>query len=213
MSFELIIHQTREYYNEKLKTHGATPYGVDWNSSESQKLRFEQLLKVCRQDEMFSINDYGCGYGALVDYMLEQAYQFDYYGYDISSEMITTAKARYENLENCEFFSDLSFLRDADYTLASGIFNVKQQTPNDKWLGYLKSTLQEMANKSQKGFAFNVLTSYSDPEYLRQDLYYADPLFLFDYCKKNFSRFVTLLHDYPLYEFTILVRKNIANHV
>jgi hypothetical protein len=64
-----------------------------------------------------------------------------------------------------------------------------------------------MAQLSKKGFAFNILTGYSDPERQRADLYYADPLFFFDYCQKNFSRFVALLHDYPLYEFTILVKK------
>jgi hypothetical protein len=42
---------------------------------------------------------------------------------------------------------------------------------------------------------------------MRPDLYYADPLFLFDYCKTKFSTLVSLIHDYPLYEFTILVRK------
>ena len=39
------------------------------------------------------------------------------------------------------------------------------------------------------------------------DLFYADPLHLFDRCKRTYSRFVTLLHDYPLYEFTIIVRR------
>jgi hypothetical protein len=29
----------------------------------------------------------------------------------------------------------------------------------------------------------------------------------FDHCKRNFSRQVALLHDYGLWEFTILVRK------
>jgi len=38
-------------------------------------------------------------------------------------------------------------------------------------------------------------------------LYYADPIFLFEHCRRTFSRFVSLIHDYPLYEFTILVRK------
>jgi len=42
---------------------------------------------------------------------------------------------------------------------------------------------------------------------MREDLYYADPCFIFDYCKRNFSRNVALLHDYELYEFTIIVRK------
>jgi hypothetical protein len=62
-----------------------------------------------------------------------------------------------------------------------------------------------MAELSRRGFAFNVLTKYSDPERMRPDLYYADPLFLFNYCKKSFKS-VALLHDYPLYEFTILVK-------
>ena len=34
-------------------------------------------------------------------------------------------------------------------------------------------------------------------------------LFFFDFCKRNFSRNVALLHDYGLYDFTIIVRKNI----
>jgi hypothetical protein len=60
---------------------------------------------------------------------------------------------------------------------------------------------------STRGFSFNVLTSYSDEDKKRDYLYYADPLFLFDYCKRHFSRKVALLHDYPIYEFSILVRK------
>ena len=57
--------------------------------------------------------------------------------------------------------------------------------------------------------AFLLLTKYSEKEYMRDNLYYADPLFIFDYCKRNFSKQVALLHDYGLYEFTILVKKDI----
>ena len=39
-------------------------------------------------------------------------------------------------------------------------------------------------------------------------LYYADPCALFDYCKRNFSRNVALLHDYKIYDFTLIVRKS-----
>jgi hypothetical protein len=68
-------------------------------------------------------------------------------------------------------------------------------------------TIRQMSNLSYKGFAFNALTSYSDPQHVRPDLYYANPCFLFDYCKRNFFKQVVLLHDYGLYEFTIIVRK------
>ena len=197
-----ILKNTEQYYSEKIKTYGATPKGVDWNSPESQALRFDQLLNVCDPTVPFSINDYGCGYGALAEYMVETRYTFQYRGFDISVEMIAKARA----LGPYTFFSDRSLLTVADYTVASGIFNVKQQRSDEEWTAYMLHTLKDMAELSNKGFAFNVLTKYSDREYMRPDLYYADPLFLFDYCKRNFSRYVSLLHDYPLYEFTILVK-------
>jgi hypothetical protein len=42
---------------------------------------------------------------------------------------------------------------------------------------------------------------------MKDYLYYADPMKLFDHCKKKYSKKVAILHDYPLYEFTLLVRK------
>ena len=45
----------------------------------------------------------------------------------------------------------------------------------------------------------------SDPDRMRDDLYYADPCFFFDHCMRRFSRRVALLHDYELFDFTMLV--------
>jgi hypothetical protein len=41
---------------------------------------------------------------------------------------------------------------------------------------------------------------------MKDYLHYADPLFIFDYCKTYFSGFVLLKHDFTLDEFTIIVR-------
>ena len=207
MNFDQILMDAAQYYSKKIETYGPTPSGVDWNSAESQALRFEQLLKLCDTTQPFSINDYGCGYGALVDYLTERGYIFQYSGFDLSESMISQAKELHGNLSHCQFSTTESFLNVADYTVASGIFNVKQQTSNEAWQVYVLHTLNKMAQLNRKGFDFNIVTSYSDPERQRPDLYYADPLFFFDYCKKKFSRFVALLYDYPLYEFTILVKK------
>lgn len=204
---ENILLTVREYYTEKIRIHGMAPRGVDWNSQESQQLRFVQLMKIHNSQLAFSITDYGCGYGALVDYLVSRHYSYKYQGFDIAEEMIKQAKGRYDNQSQCEFYADSSELQQTDYVVASGIFNVKLQTNEAEWLEYLLTTLMQFNNLSRVGFAFNILTHYADPERMRTDLYYADPLFLFDYCKRKFSRFVTLLHDYPLYEFTILVRK------
>jgi SAM-dependent methyltransferase len=207
MKYTRILGNVGRYYSERIEIHGATPRGVDWNSSESQRLRFAQLLKLCDRDAPFAINDYGCGYGALADYLLEKGYSFRYYGFDISSRMIAKAIELHDAMDQVTFIGEERDLTEADYTVASGIFNVKLQTPAVEWESYLARTLATINTLSRRGFAVNFLTKYSDPEFMRPDLYYTDPLFVFDHCKTEFSRFVSLIHDYPLYEFTILVRK------
>lgn len=207
MIFDDILFQTKQYYDKKLDVYGPFPKGVDWNSAQSQELRFEQLLKIFNTSQYFTLTDYGCGYGALAGYLAEKGYQFEYNGFDISVHMIDAARAKYGSLKNCAFTSDEKDISITDYTVASGIFNVKMRTSDDAWKDYVLRTLGKLAEISKKGFAFNMLTKYSDPEFMRHNLFYADPLFLFDYCKKNFSRLIAVLHDYPLYEFTILVRK------
>jgi len=91
--------------------------------------------------------------------------------------------------------------------LASGIFNVRLGRSDAEWFDYLQTTLDVLDRTSSLGFAFNCLTSYSDEDKKRDYLYYADPCRLFDLCKRRYSRHVVLLHDYGLYEFTILVKK------
>lgn len=196
-----------DYYTSKLSNFGATPQGVDWNSQESQELRFDQLLKICKRNAQFSLTDIGCGYGYLCEYMNHKYHDFSYQGFDLSPQMITQAKERYSAYQYCQFYNDFNSLKIADYAVASGIMNVKLDNSNQDWEKYIFTILNNLYSLSRQGFSFNVLTSYSDTHLMKDSLYYADPARLFDYCKKNFSRNVAILHDYDLYEFTILVRK------
>lgn len=200
---DTITSAVKKYYSEKILTHGSIPQGVDWNTKDGQETRFEQLLKICDSNSFFSINDLGCGYGALYEYLTHRKYDIHYVGYDVSEAMLNAASNKFGN---AEFILSDKCQKKLDYTIASGIFNVKLTTSNSDWETYLLLILDNMFSMSNKGFAFNALSQYSDPEYRRQDLFYADPLFLFDYCKKKFSKNIALLHDYNLFEFTILVR-------
>ncbi len=202
-SFANILEKVADYYSGKVREHGPTPRGVDWNSAESQRLRFVQLLRMVPVGERFSINDYGCGYGGLLDVLEERGDLYDYTGFEISEAMLQEARQLHPAARFVEDDRDLPI---SDYTVASGIFNVRLDTPDSTWRDYIFNILGAMRQHSRRGFAFNVLTSYSDVEKQRKDLYYADPLFFFDHCQRNFSRHVALFHDYPLYEFTLAVR-------
>jgi len=202
-----ILTEIASYYGTKLAQFGESPQGVDWNSEESQILRFEQLCKIIEDPGDFSLNDIGCGYGALFDFLCQKYAAFYYLGVDVSDTMIRTAKNRYQHDSEARFMTTAIPDKVADYSIASGIFNVRLGRTNAEWSDYLEATLDVLDRNSCSGFAFNCLTSYSDRDKMRDYLYYADPCILFDLCKRRYSRQVALLHDYGLYEFTILVRK------
>lgn len=201
------LDHVKSYFDKRIREHGASPRGSDWNSETSQNIRFDQLLKVIEAPS-FSILDYGCGYGALADYLATKGFEAEYYGYDILESAIETARQAHQDKSRRSFFSDKARLPVCDYTVASGIFNFRGEQSFDDWTEYVVGVLNEFDRLSLRGFSSNFLTKYSDADRMRSDLYYADPLFLFDYCKQNFSNNIALLHDYQLYDFTLLIRKD-----
>jgi SAM-dependent methyltransferase len=194
-----------DYYARRLDEHGPTPAGVDWSSEQSQQLRFAQLLKLIDWQGSPALLDYGCGYGALAQQLIGDGLEFSYTGFDVAETMVEAARELVDD-RRCRFTADVRDLGEADYTLASGIFNVSLETDDESWHDYVGGVLDSIAALSGRGFAFNMLTRYADPPLMRANLYYADPGRYFRFCKERYSREVALLHDYQLYEFTIIVR-------
>ena len=205
MTHPQLVSTVAKYYASKLAQHGATPAGVDWNSEESQRLRFDQFMELV-SDRRASVCDYGCGYGALLDYLRARGHQGGYVGFDVAEAMVSEARTSHEADRAARFTSVRGDVPVVDFTIASGIFNVRLTTPANEWRAYVDETIRDLASLSRRGFGFNVLSSYSDPERRRSDLHYADPRELFDQCMERWPRRVALVHDYDLYEFTVTVR-------
>ncbi len=201
------LDKVKSYFTDKLNEHGATHKGVDYNSTESQEARFFQLLKVIDASQRYSLLDFGSGYGGMYDYLTRLGHDVHYVGYDIAEPMIAKGRELHPNNPDCLFTSRLEEIPMLDYAVVSGTFNMKLDADFDSWTRIVLEALNQMNARASKGIAFNMLTQYSDADRMRPDLYYADPCFFFDYCKRNFSRNVALLHDYNLYDFTILARK------
>lgn len=206
MTSDPIMDFVISYYKEKICEHGASPRGVDWKSAESQILRFSKLISMWSIESKSRVLDFGCGYGALLKYLQEQDIGCHYIGYDPTEEMITAARIKFGE-ESLERFSSSVPDTACEYAVASGLFNVKGNIDTKQFQQYILNNLKILNELTTTSFAFNMLTSYSDTHLMRSDLYYADPCFYFDYCKKEFSKSVTLLHDYNLYEFTMVVSK------
>jgi len=201
------LSKVKDYFIEKLAAHGATHRGVDYNSSEAQERRFFQLTKIIDASRKYSLLDFGSGYGGMYDYLLRLGHQLHYVGYDIAEPMALKGRALHPDNPDCCFTTKIQEVPLLDYAVLSGTFNMKLDASDESWTALVIDCLHQMNAHAAKGIAFNMLTSYSDAGHMRPDLYYGDPCFFFDYCKQHFARNVALLHDYNLYDFTILVRK------
>jgi len=199
-----------DYYDDKLREHGATPKGVDWNGEASQQLRFRQLAKIIAPGRPATITDLGCGYGALAEFLDGAGIDCHYLGVDASADMVAAARERLRGRANTELVVGNGCVRNTDYVVASGIFNCRLHFDDAAWFDFITATIDDMVAHADRAVAFNCLTIYSDADRMRDDLYYSDPCRLFDYCKRKHSRDVALWHDYGAYEFTIVVRKEPA---
>src|SRR2546422_823433 len=115
MPFQNLKDEVSSYYTDKLGIYGTTHRGVDWNSEASQVLRFDQLLRAFNLRQHFSLNDLGCGYGALCDYLQTKGYDFTYAGCDLSDAMIQAARQRFAASPTLQFIVG-DVLSQRDYT-------------------------------------------------------------------------------------------------
>src|SRR5437879_2672015 len=111
---EEILGKVERYYTRKFAEHGAAARGVDWNSAESQELRFVQLLRcVASATEPYSIIDFGCGYGALAEYLIRRGDPVSYLGVDLSAPMLDYARRRFQAKPKVQFTDISGDLRPA----------------------------------------------------------------------------------------------------
>jgi SAM-dependent methyltransferase len=202
-----ILFDVARYYGAKLAEHGPTARGVDWKDATSQHTRFDVLLTLV-EDPAASLLDYGCGYGALLQHARRKGFRGNYLGTDIEPKMIEAAQVLHQADANACFCVGDAPAKHYDYVIASGIFNVRLHYDLARWNSYMEETISRINRVAIRGFAFNCLTSYSHANWMRPDLHYADPLAWFNVCKTRYASAVALLHDYGLWEWTLIVRKD-----
>lgn len=201
------------YYTARVVRHGATPLGVDWSCHATQALRFVQLLKLCDFSRSFSLNDVGCGYGALVPFLAARHpdCEIDYLGIDLSRAMIGRARRRFA-APNRRFTVGAKSSRAADYSVASGIMNVNVGHARPAWEAFIMSMLRQMHETSRRGFAVNFISATAeqgaDEDAGVARLYRTAPEPWMDFCESELRCTVELVSNYGMKEFTLLIRRD-----
>ena len=193
-----------ETFFDSLTEHGDTHKGVGWPTRENQAIRFENALRLIEPgDRPFTVNDFGCGLAHMYEFIRDRGLPMSAYrGYDLSEKSLEVARERLG--DDAELIRADHLTENADYSFACGIFNTRLEAGDEEWSEFMKSVVLDLSEHSDRGFAFTSLSTYVD--YTEPQLFYADPLEWFRFCKEEISSRVSLLHDYPIYEWTICVR-------
>ncbi|KQT85435.1 class I SAM-dependent methyltransferase [Aurantimonas sp. Leaf443] len=203
-----ILSPVAAYYGRRLKRHGATPLGVDWTCVPSQELRFVQLLNVCDGQTGFSLNDLGCGYGALASFLdgRHPGRCIDYLGIDAAPAMVARGRRAFRGRADIAFACGEDSPRQADFGVASGIFNVCLDCPEPVWEGHVGRMLVRLSATSRRGFSVNFLAAH--PAIApRPGLYRTRPERWLAFCRDGLGGAVEVVTGYGLREFTLLVRR------
>jgi len=191
-----------EIYNHFLDSSSKGPIRVGWGGKESQIKRFEVLTSMWDLNNS-SILDLGCGLGAFYGYCKERYYNFIYLGLDINPRMIQEAKKTYGDQLFCQidiFSKEISELKTFDFIFLSGALNLSEDNLDSK----VYQIIGRAFDIASKGIAINFL-SVKSSEYNPGEAYH-NPLKMLELAFE-FSRKVTLRHDYMDHDFTLFIFK------
>ncbi|MEQ8666332.1 MAG: class I SAM-dependent methyltransferase [Rhodospirillales bacterium] len=202
-------------YRRRLGQCGPTAKGAFWANQANVRHRFELLCRVFDPADVarggVTVRDFGCGYGALFDYLANHPILNDghYVGYDITRSMLDACEQRIRD-PRASFRCSARPTAPADYTLVSGTFNLKLQADEQAWHDYVEASLTILWETTRKAMAFNMLDRRRfDPD--MEGLYYADCAEIAAFCRSALSPDVEVIENYELPDFTILVRRRSAS--
>lgn len=200
-----MIKDLKAHYQRLFAKAGDSPAAVQYSSLDSQVVRFAILSEYIDKDS--DLIDLGCGLAGMLPFLRKNGFTGRYLGCDFVPEFISHARAKYSEDKKAEFREFDIFKHELpegyDYVLISGIFNNKIRDN----ISFIFTALGESMRKVKRGVVFNALSTYV--EYQDPELFYIDPMYLFDYCKRNLTPYISLKHDYITkpggfpYEFTM----------
>jgi SAM-dependent methyltransferase len=207
-AFSKLLRDAAGYYTQRIRERGDGAEGMDWRDRSSQYLRFERLMLHLGFARGVSLLDVGCGSGELLAFCRQVGCEPEYLGIDVSPDMVAACNCRF-GADSASGQSLAELARQAqrfDYVVASGTFNVCQQTPQGEWRRYFYDSVIEMFELARCAVAFNVMSSAVDFRY--GHLYYADVGEMAELAGLCGTRRFLIDHSYPLFEMTVTLFKD-----
>ena len=196
--------EAQRRYRERWLQYGYAPQTLGWNK-DCQWVRFAAAFEGLCEEDCSSVLDFGCGFGDLLTFLRGKQWRGRYTGVDLVEELMVEGAKRHSSDPLASFvYSDLEDFSSKDkaaMAVAIGIFNHRLHQDN---VDFAKNAIRHMWEASTNVVVCDFLSTSSDPDCRRDDLFYADPRQLFEIAR-SFSRRVMIHHAYMPFEFQIKI--------
>jgi len=189
-------------YNLRFDKHGRDIKTLGWGSESSQRLRFEVLLQGLKPKGK-TILDVGCGLGDLIPFLEDcTGGDFSYIGIDIADKLVDNARLMHGEKKTKFYVGDIFSIKlpSVDISVLSGALSCKVHGIEH----YALETMNQMYSLSKETACLNFMTKYVDFELEKNQHYWPEQVFAH---AKKICKNVRLIHDYPMFEFTIQLSK------
>lgn len=176
MRYTLYRQALRRVYDRQFKVYGGVPEGSFWYDKKRQVLRFEVIFDQLNHilPKTYSIADIGCGYGAMLDYILQaRSVGVDRYtGYDISKRLVESCRKRFFEF-GAEFNVGDSPVGLVDFSVMSGTYNKTVTKSVRRWEEYVLGCLSKIWAKTESAMIFNLQSSSLEGSFIsKNNIYY-----------------------------------------
>ena len=186
-------------YEDRLDVLGNDVRTVGWNSRQDQELRFDMLYRGLDATGL-SVLDIGCGLGDLAAFLnARTGGDYDYTGIDLSERLVRQADENFGGKRRTFIAGDILAMDNLgtyDLVFMSGALSFRIEDN----MALAMAMIKRMFSVCGKTLTMNFLSSHVDFE-LEKNFHY-DPARLLSFAK-TVTPWVSLFHDYPLWEFTL----------
>jgi len=206
----LLLRPVENTFTRSVLKYGSKPKSVAWRNKERQFRRFNifsGLFSLVSRENSFTINDLGCGYGAMFEAYknLPEFLNGRYFGYDISVAMLDEAKRQIHDTRAYWIHSHQA-TEEADFSFVSGTYNMSMNADPFLWQDYIESNLCHLWSKTRIALAFNMLSIHSPVRH--KTLYYADPKHFVSFCSDSMDGSVRQIDLLAPEEFIIFILRD-----
>lgn len=206
-----------EHYNECFQKHGDSHLGVDWPNYKDTLIRHEIMLGVTKGESDVSILDFGCGLGHFYEYLKRNDHTnfLHYAGIDINLDMVEICRKKYPGISfghidillDIEGWRNPTIFSNYDYIVCNGVFTEKRDLTWDEMFQFMASTVKTLWERTNKGIAFNLMSTHLD--YERDELFHVDLDLIGEFIREELgTRNFEIKHGYGgLYEYTVYIYK------